>query len=177
MGWDSCSTWNTKQDVIKETLEGYEKSASHRILAYKSTSNALYIGIEATDDKGEKESFIAVYLIQRRGKELSRKGMSEHMGPFECDCPLELLELVPCPNNEYAREWREKVKAFHETKAKGKGIVSTLNKGETFELYGKRYVFERAIEGTKSIRACLEGTFQFFKISPKHFQHIQRKAG
>jgi hypothetical protein len=34
------------------------------------------------------------------------------MGPCYYGCPLKYLEMVPCPDSQYAREWREVVKRW-----------------------------------------------------------------
>jgi hypothetical protein len=46
--------------------------------------------------------------------------MEESMGPCYYSCPLKYLDLVPEPDNRYAKEWRIKVRAYH---ARRKALV------------------------------------------------------
>lgn len=47
---------------------------------------------------------------RERDSEWIYKPIDETMGPCETDCPLSLLDLVPCPDSDYARGWRERVR-------------------------------------------------------------------
>jgi hypothetical protein len=59
---------------------------------------------------------------QERDAEWVYKPMSETMGPCEVDCPLDLLDMVPCPDSEYAREWRANVRAYHARRASTRNL-------------------------------------------------------
>lgn len=81
---------------------------------------------------------IVVTLIDRRrapggGSEWGYKDMDESMHPYYYDCPLELLDIVPTPDNQNAREWRENVRKFHESKPK-RVSVKNLQPGDKIVL-------------------------------------------
>lgn len=58
--------------------------------------------------------FIHLHLIAKDRKGgWGYKDMSEDAGPYCYDCPLSLLTLCSEPGNDYAKEWREKVRAYH----------------------------------------------------------------
>jgi len=58
------------------------------------------------------------------------KDMDECMGPFECDCPARILDLLTDTDYEYAKKWREKCR---ENLARGRRIQQ-LQPGAVIEL-------------------------------------------
>ena len=46
-------------------------------------------------------------------REWGYKDMEESSGPNYYSCPLGYLDMVECPDNEYAPGWREKVRQYH----------------------------------------------------------------
>ena len=61
--------------------------------------------------------FIHLDLIaKQRDGGWGYKGMSEDAGPYQCNCPLSLLELCTSPSSEYAKVWREDVRKYHARK-------------------------------------------------------------
>jgi hypothetical protein len=112
MGW--TYGWKTKGELVAHLIQERE---GFRTVAHKSTSTGLYAVHELKWANGEWQRFIAVYLIERQGGDWGYKDMEESMGPYVYDCPLAFLDMVPEPVNGYAKEWREKVRAYHATKA------------------------------------------------------------
>lgn len=84
---------------------------------------------------------ICLTLIQRyreseeRDCEWLYKPMDETCGPNEVDCPLALLNLVPEPDNDYARDWRKSVRKYH---AQKQAVNVNAIVGARFELHGGR---------------------------------------
>jgi len=159
MGWDSCSSWRTKADVIAEELRPGRYGEGSVAIAHKSTAQALYVVYELAD----KRRVLEVTLIEKHGGEYSRKGMSEESGPYVHDCPLRLLELVPEPDSEYAKNWRARVRAHH-----AKHVA--LRVGATVKLVpGVKYRGEPLTEATvasvKPLLLALDGTA--VKVSKK----------
>jgi hypothetical protein len=89
---------------------------------------------------GGTHRFIILYLLEKpKGEgDWSYKDITEHMGPYQVDCPLSFLEQAPLDQIEgdipgsasYAPEWREKVKAYHANKV----TLSSIEVGKTYAL-------------------------------------------
>jgi len=79
--------------------------------------------------------FICLDLIAKDRKGgWGYKGMSEDMGPYRYDCPLSLLALCTEPLNDYSKEWREKVRAYHASrKAMPKPEAGLIVKSGSYE--------------------------------------------
>lgn len=71
-----------------------------------------------------------------RDEEWFYKPIDETMGPCETDCPISLLDMVPCPDSQYAREWREAVRAEHANK---QAINKGLKVGAHIKLTNPKY--------------------------------------
>lgn len=72
------------------------------------------------DAPGEaRRYFGAVFLTQRRRGEFGYKDITEDMGPCQCEMPARMLERLEtvaplaADDSSYARQWREKVRAYH----------------------------------------------------------------
>lgn len=108
MGWTFCSAWT--RDSLKAEL---------------NTLAEGYTMLRAADAGGAYWQAIrnpagAVYIVcnlierDRQSGDLGVKTMDEGFGPNNVACPLSLLALAsePAPN-EFARQWRERVRAYH----------------------------------------------------------------
>ena len=58
--------------------------------------------------------FIVLYLLAQQGDVWLHKAIDETCGPNAIDCPLEYLDGLPEPEG-YAKDWRERVREFHES--------------------------------------------------------------
>jgi len=111
---------------------------------FKSELNSIYEVIDialvrrrtlyaAVKNKDTGEVFCAVYLVRwtRGYYNFSYKGMDEFCGPVESDCPMRIFNLLSPLNDEkdpnhWARDWRERVRKYHDGKKEIKGgIVKT----------------------------------------------------
>jgi len=79
--------------------------------------------------------FIHLHLIAKdRNGGWGYKDMSEDAGPYCYDCPLSLLALCSEPTSDYAKEWREKVRAYHaRRKALPKQVPGLIVKSGSYE--------------------------------------------
>jgi hypothetical protein len=146
MGW-SYTQNATRADVIRKLT-----APSSSLATLKSTvvGNALW-AVQQTPD-GER--FIALYLLQGdKGYGWGYKGMTESAGPYTYSCPLNYFTLVPEAPNDYARDWREKVKQYHQEKRS----VRALKAGDTFTL---RPTWD------------VKGTFRLVATKPLRAQHL-----
>jgi len=107
MGW-LFTRGTTKADIIEDLTR---ETPSIRTIRHSVRGNTMYAVIEA---KATGQRTIMVYLLAgRRDYGWGYKDIDESMGPVECDCPLWAFELVPEPPNDWARTWRERVRARH----------------------------------------------------------------
>lgn len=56
--------------------------------------------------------FIVCYLMQKHGT-WGYKDLTESCGPLYHSCPESYLDLAPEPDDDFAREWRARVAAYH----------------------------------------------------------------
>lgn len=110
MGWDFSPDWTSRQDVIIELLRGWEyEGTTIKTLAYKKVPNGLWVVREASGK--ENRRYIDFYLIRyNRQHGYGYKGMTEEMGPYYWDCPLEFLDLVPSGSPGTNERWRSDVR-------------------------------------------------------------------
>ena len=93
---DSIYTWsgeNTKMEVIKSAMVGA----------------IYYAAVKVTRDK-HNQIFGAVCITSTNLKEyynFGYKDMDETCGPYHCDCPKGILDLLTPTDSEYANEWRK----------------------------------------------------------------------
>jgi hypothetical protein len=82
----------------------------HHLAPGSDGESNLWKIVRRTYPDGRSETFIALDLIACRGV-WGYKDLSEHMGPYETNCPVEWLDEVPCPGDECAVEFRRRVRA------------------------------------------------------------------
>ena len=73
----------------------------------------------------------------------SDKVMTEHEGPAQIDCPLELLEQACETSSPTALDWRAKVRAGHAEEQDLHRKMGALEKGDSIVQNGVRYIFSK----------------------------------
>lgn len=136
MGWLYSSGWGTA-NAVRDHLRDQLRQAGYTILDDASTKygRVYYALIEkpALPDKPESAvtPTIFVALINGgRGSDWGYKDMDESMGPVEVDCPLRLIDKAGPPPNDWARDWREKVRAYHARRKVGADVVKHAKRGD-----------------------------------------------
>jgi hypothetical protein len=61
--------------------------------------------------KGTQRVWGIVFIVNREGKRLHVKPISENVGPFDDRCPPRILDLLSEPRTEEARNWRARCRA------------------------------------------------------------------
>lgn len=96
--------------------------------------NCIYVDIP----KEEQRVFAVVFLTSTNMKDyfnFSYKDMDESVGPYECDCPKSILDLLSQTDNEYANEWRKACYERHANKKKSKtNSISRLPVGSVIKV-------------------------------------------
>lgn len=129
MGW-LISYSDTKKQTIARRIatEGAGEDKRHRTLKHCVRGNCLWkvVAIEENRDGEwvEVDRYIGLDLLRSGGEGMGwgYKDLCESMGPVETSCPVSYLDMVPCPDSEYARAWRERVRE----KAAGKQAVTDV---------------------------------------------------
>jgi hypothetical protein len=131
MGWSYG--WKSKEELIRHLLapEGYNPGT--QILASRLPNGGRELWILFQRPNGEK--VIAVELLERIGAEWGYKSMSESMGPYYYQVPLEWLGQVPAVN----LEWRRQVYAAREALLKKAAaefskVMETAKKSHEIEM-------------------------------------------
>lgn len=152
MGWTYYQT--TRKRLEADLTKGWRRGNSEvRILRKKWGGwTRLWLLVERVDvgpdETGEIVSnvsrFIIVALVRSiptRG-EWGYKDVSEECGPNEVDAPLSWFKELTAPINDYSREWREKVRAYHASIGTGVtfsvGDPVSLSNGWKGTLVGKK---------------------------------------
>lgn len=135
MGWygNYESPSKVKEEILREL-----PPESYTILKIASTNYGRHLWIAAENPK-TTERFILFFLMNGSRGSYAYKPMDESMGPYEYDCPLALLNLVESsePVNEYAKNWRAKVRAFHAKKSRA------FTAGQKVTIFGEPYTIEK----------------------------------
>ena len=113
MGWD-FTMHPASRDAIKDTFLHTWLDGNDTV----SITDAMWVGTHlwGVFRKNGTPTCIVLWLVNRRTTSWGYKSMSEDMGPYAVDCPLRLLSLVPVSDNSYAKNWRDKVYAYHADK-------------------------------------------------------------
>jgi hypothetical protein len=101
MGWDFVLSCKKKKDMVEHIRKNYS------ISDYNVSGDEMWVIMINRDN-----TTLAVFLLQKDGNCWGFKNVSESEGPFYYDCPNSLISKVPCPDNQYAKEWRTRRLAY-----------------------------------------------------------------
>lgn len=97
--------------VLKSSMVGSTYYAA--VMPLKKSNgkdeNGKYIYVDIPQD--EQRIFAAIFLTSVNNKDyynFAYKDMDESSGPFQCDCPKGILDLLTPTESEYANEWRKR---------------------------------------------------------------------
>lgn len=177
-------------DVLKSAMVGSTYYAAIKPLkqyCMDKDGNHFYVDIPAE----EQQVSAVIFLTSTDMKDyfnFSYKDMCESMGPYECDCPKSILDLLSPTDNENANEWRKACYERHANKKKCKtnsisrlpigsvikvtmpcrttlykeGDVVTLTKGYVYDLKRPVWISPRA-RFTASLMKLLDGHYEIIK--------------
>jgi hypothetical protein len=133
MGTISCSNWKTKKDVVNNLTSDLNRSGFN-VLGQKGSVDGVWYLVEK-----EARKFIYFGKIEKNRGQFFLKDIPEEMGPCYYSCPVKFIQKASEPINEYSREWREKVLAYHAQASK----KVELSEGMKLKLYGNDYTMTR----------------------------------
>jgi hypothetical protein len=111
------------------------RTGEFKTIAHCFKGNNVWAVHERTFFDGrEPLRFVAFYLITRFGQgEWGYKDMDETCGPCYYNCPVSYLDMAPNGAvNDYAKEWRQKVRELAESKKKAAVTCKDLEVGTHF---------------------------------------------
>lgn len=117
MGWLYSQQWDTKESLVQHLLNGLPW---YNVIAHSVNGNNLWMVCEKKPDapEGAENRWLGLVMMQSgRGDGWGYKDMSESAGPYESNCPLKYLDMVPDPGG-YATEFRARVRAYHAERGK-----------------------------------------------------------
>lgn len=122
MGWLYMHNIHTRREMIAHRTraqewesDGVKCSLTCLAHTFKGApfAGVLYMVMESR--RGERvDRFIEVDALKytaELGGHWGYKDMEESMGPYYYGCPLRYLDMVPCPDSQHARDWRELVRS------------------------------------------------------------------
>lgn len=112
MGW--LLGWDSKKQLVDHFRADGFYSEGYKALKHSLCGNQHWSLIETP----EGDITISLELLQCYHGEWGYKGMTETMGPNYYNCPIGYIRACSPPENEWAKEWREKVIKHHARKSK-----------------------------------------------------------
>jgi hypothetical protein len=114
-----------------------------------------YAAVEHVANDGSRHVWAAICLVNynrraRDGYVLGYKDMSEDMGPYEAECPVEILHLLAPTESKNANEWREKCRKFAGLKAEN-ARKPKLEPGQFVEFDYPIYMTDRTTHKTLQV--------------------------
>jgi len=158
MGWEYA--WNSRKELIAHLCD---ESTGCKTIARKATTERGESVLWAVHELGpeHKESpglrFIVCYLIGHDRGLYGYKEMGETMGPFYYSCPLSFLDMVPEPEGENVKEWRERVRKYHADIAERARRFEALKIGDRVKLRDGCTPPEVVLTSLKPLRGWYRG--------------------
>ncbi len=128
MGWTFLHNMPDKRQVIEMCTRG---SKTLQCVMKAVHGNHLWT---VWQDSVTKNKSIILFLLGKNQGDWGYKDITEIMGPWEYDCPLSFLDAVPEPNTRSAKEWREKVRKYHEQEISRRDALKVLEVGKMVRL-------------------------------------------
>lgn len=128
MAWLFSDAWPTRNDLIKELVR---ETTHFSALKYCCVGNNLWIVREGRLYLMPPHRHIVLYMMRRQASDVHNvrwgyKELFETEGPRQTNCPLSYIEMCTEPTNAYSREWREKVRKYHELRNRKLAIGDTF---------------------------------------------------
>jgi hypothetical protein len=160
MGWTS---FNLREPIKQWFKNDWESNGKYKVLDSALVKRTTMYG--AIKNLNTNEVFCAVFLIRWSNSDynFSYKDMTEFEGPYQYECPQRIFNLLtPLSEiktiSEFAKNWREKVIAYHKTRESLKGTcVIKLKTPIDFNTKPVKMSFDHFL---KIGRKYFAGTFQ-----------------
>lgn len=106
-----------KMEIVHEAIYGDE--SDYICLAETMNRNNYWSVLELRNPKGDERSRCIVHAVtEMTDGEFLYKIMDEYCGPAEVSCPLAYLKMTEETEDGFAKEWRNEVRAYWDSKRK-----------------------------------------------------------
>lgn len=158
MGWTGMNKPYNVSRWLKEKLTwdagGRKNTCLDVAIVQRKTA---YAAVQTVYPDGITETWAAVYELHfyprsKEGETFTYKDMSEHMGPYQVDCPKRILARLTPTDDKNANDWRAKCRARLERREANKiadGDYIRLAHKLRFEGHGERDTFKYVPFGNK----------------------------
>jgi hypothetical protein len=162
MGWLHGPDF-TKESIRKEMTDEQSRPDGY-FKTLRSTFHGNTLWALHESKRGEDvQRWIGCYRLAKHDGWWGYKSVDESMGPIYYDCPVTYLDEATEPANEYAREWREQVRAH--AKAAAAQRAKKPAQGEVWSLRGCKIPQVR-IHSAKPLRGYHGGVL--YRIKRRH---------
>lgn len=163
MGWDGHGKRN-RETVLAEiskpqtwTYKGVTTALTPLETADKGAEVWQVVRVENTQADGAKIERVEIRLtlFEKQGGEICTKTMGESSHPYYYGCPLKFLDMVPCPDSDYAWAWRAEVRRLaNERNESNRQTAATIRKlkiGNTVRIIGASDIAQGVIVSLKPL--------------------------
>lgn len=170
MGWVSFPMRQKAKDWFKQDIE---LNGRYEVLDTAIVKrNTLFAAVK---DLNTEQVFACIYLLRWSPKSdynFSYKAMDETVGPYNYDCPKRIMDLLTPTDNDFANQWREKVRMYHKMNdiLKKPNTTIKLNKPVEFTNGLKFSYFKK--EGRKIFAGEVQKNSVFCKFGQVSFNII-----
>ena len=122
MGWDYHHADYYKNGKIDRKTEldneftWESETRSYEVLKSRMVGSTYYAAVKChVYETGEEYVWALVCLTRTNMKDyfnFGKKAMDETEGPYQYDCPTDILDLLTPTDNEIANEWRKKCREY-----------------------------------------------------------------
>ena len=126
MGWTEMYRHKPVKDWFKDEIEGayIVGEVKHKVLEVKIVHRTqLYAAIQQKN--GSVYAVIGLLKYHKGFYNFSYRLMSEYEMPYYFKCPKSILDKLTPTTDEYAIQWREECKQYHQSKVKQNGTDSS----------------------------------------------------
>jgi hypothetical protein len=119
MGWTEMYRFKPVKDWFKDEIEGayLVGEVKHKVLEVKIVHRTqLYAAIQ--QKSGNVYAVIGLLRYHKGCYNFSYKLMSEYEMPYYFKCPKSILDKLTPTTDEYAIQWREECRQYHQSKVK-----------------------------------------------------------
>lgn len=132
MGWTSynkmyCHTKPNGTIDRKAECDGlFYNDSRYNVIKSAMVGSVYYAAVR---DNKTNDVIGWVVLTKTDKTDFYYKEMDETCGPYDCKCPKSILNLLTPTDNEFANEWRERCRKYHESQKDPK-LFKNMSEGQ-----------------------------------------------
>lgn len=124
MGWTFFNASGKPSEILtKEFTQApsAQYPSEFKVIDQATRGNTWYAVIQSTNPEGIVRVYGMVCLFTFRRGEFGYKEIGEECGPYQCQAPLRIVNLLdklsPNPTGVYSAKWRQSVRDYHAKQA------------------------------------------------------------